>query len=90
MMFQAHAQMVVFSEHAQDVLLCYTHAYWVGGLSMPIDGCSVCMPIIIVNSKLRGAKQESVPYMVKVILTHNPVESGVVDPYLDGFLNGSG
>ena len=24
------------------------------GLSMLNDGCSVCMPIIIVNSKLRG------------------------------------
>ena len=30
-MFYAHAQMVVFSEHAQDVLLFYVHAYWVGG-----------------------------------------------------------
>ena len=30
-MFIVHAQMVVFSEHAQDVLLCYVHAYWVGG-----------------------------------------------------------
>ena len=40
---------------------CFMHMPigWVG-LSMPTDGCSVCMPIIIVNSKLRGAKQVSV------------------------------
>ena len=31
MMFCAHAQMGLFSEHAQDVLLFYAHAYWVGG-----------------------------------------------------------
>ena len=31
MMFYMHAQVVVFSEHAQDVLLFYAHAYWVGG-----------------------------------------------------------
>ena len=33
------------------------------GLSMPTDGCSVCMPIVIINSKLRGAEQDSVPYV---------------------------
>ena len=60
------------------------------GLSMPTDGCSVCMPIIIVNYKFSGAKQDSVPYMVKVVLTDIPVECGVVYPYVDGFLNGSG
>ena len=32
MIFYAHAQMVVFSEYAQDVLLFCAHAYWVGGL----------------------------------------------------------
>ena len=30
MMFYVHAQMVVFSEHSQDVLLFCVHAYWVG------------------------------------------------------------
>ena len=60
------------------------------GVSIPTDGCTVCIPIIIINSKLRGAKQDSVPYMVKVILTHIPVECGAVDPYVDGFLNGPG
>ena len=71
-------------------LLCYVHAYWVGGLSMPSDGCSVHMPITIINSKLRDAIQDSVPYMVKVILTHILVECGIVDPYTDTFFNGSG
>ena len=47
MMFCAHAQMVVFSEHAQDVLLFYVHDYLVGGLSMPTYGCSVHMPIML-------------------------------------------
>ena len=51
---------------------------------MPTDVCSVHMPIIIINSKLKGAKQ--VPDMVKVIDTHIPVECGVVDPYVDRFL----
>ena len=40
------------------------------------DGCSVCMPIIINNSWLRGAEQVSVPYMIEGILTHIPVECG--------------
>ena len=57
---------------------------------MPPDGCSACMSIVIITSKLRGAKQDSVPYMVKIILTHIPVESGAVDPYVDRMLNGSG
>ena len=44
------------------------------GLSMPAGWCSVCMPIIIINSKLRGAVQDSAPCIMKVILTHIPVE----------------
>ena len=62
------------------------------GLSMPTVGCSVYMhmPIIIINSKLRSAEQDSVPYMMKVIPTHIPIECGVVDPYVYRFLNGSG
>ena len=34
-------------------------------LSMPTDGCSVCMSTVIINSKLRSAEQDSVPYRVK-------------------------
>ena len=49
---------------------------------MPTDGCSVCMPVIIINSKPRDAEKDSVPYMMKVILTHIPVECRVVDPYV--------
>ena len=56
MMFYVHAQMVVFSEHAKDVLLFCVQDYWVGGLSMPTDGCFVYMPILFVNFKFRGAK----------------------------------
>ena len=44
------------------------------GLSMPTEWCSVCMPIIITNFKVRVVEQDSVPYMLKVILTHIPVE----------------
>ena len=57
---------------------------------MPTDGCSVHMPIIIINFKLRGTEQNSVQYMMTVILTHIPVECGVVDPYVYRFINGSG
>ena len=60
------------------------------GLNMPADGCSVHMPIIITNSKLRGAEQDSVPYMMKVVLTNIPVEGGVVDPDIYRFLDSSG
>ena len=38
------------------------------------------MPIVITNFKVRGVKQGFVPYMMKDILTHIPVECGVVDP----------
>ena len=60
------------------------------GLSMPTERCSLQVPIIITNFNLRGVEQDSVPYMMKVILTHIPVEGGVVDPYVYRFLNGSG
>ena len=36
-------------------------------LSMATDRFSVCMAIIIINSKLRGAKEDIVAYMVKTI-----------------------
>ena len=52
------------------------------GLSIPTEGCSVCMPIIITNFKIRGVEQDSVQYMMKVILTDIPVECEVVDPYV--------
>ena len=65
------------------------HIGW-NGLSMPTEGCSMHMPIIITNFKLRGVEQDSVPYMMKVILTHISAECRVVDPYVYRFLNGSG
>ena len=40
------------------------------GLSIPSEACSVHMPIVITNFKVRGIKQDSIPYMMKVILTH--------------------
>ena len=52
---------------------------------MPTDGCSVCMPIIII--KLRGAGQNSVPYMMKVIPIHITVECGVLTlMYIDSLM----
>ena len=50
------------------------------GLSMPTEGCSVHMPTVITNFKVRGDEQDAVPYIMKVILTHIPIECGVVDP----------
>ena len=38
------------------------------GLSMSIKGSSVCMLIVMIMFKVRGANQDSVPYMVKVVL----------------------
>ena len=49
-------------------------------LSMPTEGCSVPMPIVITNFKVRGFRQDSVSYMIKIVLTHIPIECGVVDP----------
>ena len=43
---------------------------------MSTDECSLHMPIIFINSKLRGAEQDSAPYMMKVILAHIPVDRG--------------
>ena len=50
------------------------------GLSMPTEVCSVHMPIVITKFKARGVKQDSVPYIMKVILTQIPIECGVVHP----------
>ena len=47
---------------------------------MPTEGCSLCMSIVITNFMVKGVEQDSVPYMMKAILTHIPIESGVVDP----------
>ena len=77
-MFYVHTQL---SEHAQYALFSRHMPIGWNGLSIPTEGCSVHMPIII-NSKLRGVEQTSVPYMMKVILTHMSVECGVVDPYV--------
>ena len=60
------------------------------GLSMPTEGSSVHMLIVIIKCKVRGVKQDSVPYMMKVILTHIPIECGVLDPNVYRFLTSSG
>ena len=71
-----HAQM---SEHAQYALSCIQMPISWNGLSMPTEGCSEHIPIVIINFKVRGVKQDSVPYMMKVILTQIPIEFGAVD-----------
>ena len=43
-------------------------------LSMPTEGSSVHMPIVITNFKVRGVKKDSVPHMMKVIIIHFPIE----------------
>ena len=45
---------------------------------MPTEGCSVYMPIVITYFKVKGVKQDSVPYMMKIILTHIPIAFEVV------------
>ena len=44
------------AEHVQYALRFYVHAIGWNGLSMPTNVCSVCMPIGIVNFKVRGVK----------------------------------
>ena len=53
MRFHVH---VLNSEHAQYAVRFYVNAYWLNGLSMPTNVCSVCMPIESVNIKVRGDK----------------------------------
>ena len=36
------------------------------GQSMCTEGCSMCILIVITNFKVRGVKQDSVPYIVLV------------------------
>ena len=60
------------------------------GLSMPSEMCSMCMSNVIINFKLRGVEQSSVPFMLKDICTHIPIECGIVDPYVYRLLSGSG
>ena len=47
------------------------------GLSMPT--CSVHMPTDIINFQVNSVKQDSVPYMMQIILTHISVKCGIVD-----------
>ena len=72
MMFYAYAQLVVFFDHSPDVLLSYVHDYWVEG-SEHAQWWVFCTHANYANSKFWGAKQDSVPYVVWVILTHIPV-----------------
>ena len=54
------------SEHAQyAVCSIHMHIGW-NGLSMPTEGCSVHMPIVITNFKLRGVKQGLCPIYVSL------------------------
>ena len=56
------------------------------GLSMPTEVCSVCMPIVIINFKVRGIKKDSALYMMEIILTHISVKCGIVDSDVYGSL----
>ena len=50
------------------------------GLRMPTEGFYVHMTIVIINFKVRDIRQNSVPYMMEIILTHISVKCGIVDP----------
>ena len=45
-------------------------------------------PLSLLIFKVSGVEQDSVPYMMKVILTHIPFECGVVYPNVYGLFNG--
>ena len=73
--FYSHAQM---SEHSQYILLFYVHAYWLEWTEHA-HWRMFCVHVHYhTNSKLRGVEWNSVPYMIKFILAHIPVECGVV------------
>ena len=59
------------------------------GLSMLTEACSVCILIVIINFKVRGVEQDSVPFMMKVILIHIPIKYGVVYPNIYRLFNSS-
>ena len=82
-MFYVHAKV---SEHAQYALLFNAHAYWFEWTKHA--HCRMfCVPIVITNFKVTGVEQDSVPYMMKVILTHIPIECGVIDlMYIDSLM----
>ena len=50
------------------------------GLSMTTKGCSVHMPIVIINFKVRCVGQDSVQYMMGIILTHISDKCGIGEP----------
>ena len=54
---------------------------------MPTEGCSVHMPIVITNFKVRGVKQDSVLYVIKIILTHILIVGGLLTlMYIDSLI----
>ena len=55
------------------------HIGWIG-LGILTE---VCIPIFIINFKVRGIVKESVPYMMKVILTHISIKCKVVHPHVN-------
>ena len=59
------------------------------GLRMPTKGCSVHMPIVIINFKIKGVKEDPVPYIVKVLLTYIATWR-IVDPNVYKLLYSSG
>ena len=58
-----------------------------GGLSIPNGLCSLCMSIYF---KPWGIKKYPVPYIVQIELTYISIKCGIVNFYVDGFLNSSG
>ena len=82
-MFYVNAQK---SEHSQYTLLFYTHAYWLAW----VKHAHWRMFCVHAHCHYRGVKQDSVPYMIKIIHTHIPIEFEVVDPILFWFLNSYG
>ena len=60
------------------------------GLCMPANACSVHTPIGRVYSKMVGVKKDSVPYMIKIVLTNIPIKCGIVDSNLNRFFYSAG
>ena len=57
---------------------------------MPTNACSVHMPIGRDNFKVRGVRQDSVSYMIKIVFTNIPVKCVVADSNVNRLLYISG
>ena len=87
MMFCDH---VLNSEHAHMPIGSKQMPIGWNEVSMPINVCSVCMPIGSVNLRSGVLSRDSVPFMMEIVLTCIPIKSGIVYPNVNRLLYSPG